>query len=593
MLSTSRAFFNGLPPELKLIVWDNLDKGRDKNALALTNRTNHALLDHHLYRWVLQNNSTDGIFTKPPILAWMAGRGAVRAMKKLIKAGADPFDPIVLPLCIACRNGRKAMVRLLLEVYKVDPNISNAAAFGGGDSPLYAAVDRDDCGIATLLLTAGADPNAKPALLGRHSMLTYAIAAGHFKSAALLIEAGAAVTYKTDTKRTPLWFAVEKGDVGLVQKILDSLRTIPGADINAGAPLVAACRLGRTELARLLLANGASINTVDTTPNCWNSLEASILLDRVEILNVLFEHGVSSATLDSVVDNGVVLEAVARCYINTIEVLIMNGVPVNRAVPFGYKPGLHQPWALECAATQNNTKMAELLLEAGASETLSPRDKSIILRKAFQPGHEEMLLLLIWSGACEHTPTDKLWSVRPPLHYAISLGMLDVVSLMLEKGADPNYRGSNGETALTAAVMVGRPKMVVTLLGDGTDPETWTRPSDDLAGESSQTPRHMRYIDEPDAQGCTPLYLATCGGREDIVRILLARGSRATHTQNHAGWSPVGLATLYKDWGGGPEESRPFMNILGLLNNPASARIHRELLEDRIDYNPVFGPRSI
>ncbi|OJI99722.1 hypothetical protein ASPVEDRAFT_81317 [Aspergillus versicolor CBS 583.65] len=588
MESPSRAFFNSLPPELKLIIWDNLDKGRDKSALALTSRTNHALLDHHLYRWILQNTSTDGIFTKPPILGWMAGRGAVRAMKKLIAAGADPLDPIVLPLCIACRNGRKAMVRLLLEEYKVDPNIANAAAFGGGDSPLYAAIDRDDCGIATLLLTAGADPNARPALIGRHSMLTYAITAGHIKTAALLIEAGASVTYETDNNRTPLWFAIQKGDVELVRKILDALRTIPGADINVGAPLVAACKLGRTELARLLLENGALIDTVEPILHGWDSLVASLLLNRVEILRVLFEHGVSPATLDSAVNNGVVLAAITHGLRDAIEVLITNNVPVHRAVPFGHKSRPRKPWALECAATHNNKEMAELLLRAGVSDTMSARDKSTLLWNVFRPGYEEMLVLLIGSGACEHTPRYRAWSANPPLHHAITLNMPSLVSLMLQKGADPNSRDPNGDTALTAAVKLGSPRMVVILLGDDTDPETWTRPSDVLAGESSQTSRYMQYIDNPDAQGCTPLYLATCGEREDIVRILLARGSRAFHTQNHAGWSPVGLATFYKDWGDGPEENRPFRNIFRLLNNAASARIDRELLED----NSVFGPRS-
>jgi ankyrin repeat protein len=351
--------------------------------------------------------------------------------------------------------------------------------------------------------------------------------------------------------------------------------------------------LGRTELVRLLLENGALIDTVEPILHGWNSLVASLVLDRVEILRVLFEHGVSPATVVSAVNNGVVLAAVAHGLRDAIEVLITNNVPVHRAVPFGHKSRPRKPWALECAATRNNTEMADLVLRAGASDTMSARDKSRLLWKVFRPGYEEMLLLLIGSGACEHTPRYRALSANPPLHHAITLDMPSLVSLMLQKGADPNYRGPNGDTALTAAVKLGSPRMVVILLGDGTDPETWMRPSDVLAGESSQTSRHMSYIDKPDAQGCTPLYLATCGGREDIVRILLARGSRAFHTQNHAGWSPVGLATLYKDWGDGPEESRLFMNILRLLNNPASARIDREFLEDRIEYNPVFGPRSI
>lgn len=587
--------FDDLPPELKLTIWDYLDRARDKSALVLTTRTHHALLDHRLYRWAVDNLSIDSSSLKPPILAQIAGRGTVGAMKKLITAGVNPFDPRILPLCIACRNGREAMVRLLLEEYNVDPNVWDADAFGyGGTSPLYDAVNRDDCGIASFLLAAGADPNFKPNSPCEYDILSHAIMSGHFKSAALLIDAGASVTRETYDNRAPLWFAVEKAHRGLVHKILDLMDTIPGADVNVGAPLVTACRRGVTGLVRKLLKHGADIEAVEPGREGWNALEVAVSHGRAEVLSVLFEHGVSTATAVSMVDSGAIHMAVSCDHRDVISVLMANGVPVNRPRPHGHPRGPHTMSPLECAVIYQYQGLAESLIQSGAAAYLSPREKPRILWRAFRPDNEDMLLLLIGSGTCEHTPTDKPWSIKPALHYAISLGMPDLVSLMLKNGADPNYRGADGNTALTAAVMAGDRRIVLALLGNGTDPETWTRPSnsDVLAGESPQAKSHMQLIDEVDTQGCTPLYLATSGGREDIVRILLARGSTAIHTHNNAGWSLIGLATLHKDHVT-VKKTRPFIDILRLLNNPASAKIDRELVEGIGDNHRISGPRAL
>ncbi|BCS21920.1 ankyrin repeat domain-containing protein [Aspergillus puulaauensis] len=576
--SEKKACFDDLPPEVKLMIWGELDKTYDKHALALTSKSHSQLFEQPFYRWAVKSLSASRLLDSTPLLASIAAGGSVSAMKKLVAAGADLSHRGGSLLCTASRKGRVAMVRLLLEEYHVDPNTHGTDVLGLANTPLSAAASQDDCGIVTLLLAAGADPNLQPYWLDDFTVLIDTILDENFRVAALLIDAGASVTAETDDGWPPLLWALEQRNVGFVRKVLAAIRETPGADINVGAPLVLTCRLDDVELLRVLLDHGADIEMREREPERYNVLEFAIARGRVDVVKVLFEYGVSNATIGTAVDNGAVVAAIGAGHTKMVQLLATKGVPVNNtpqtyvAVPVGLR-GMSP---LECAVARWNKEMVKILVQAGAVARLTPRERSNLLWRAFLRDGEGMLLLLIGMGVCEHTPDEPSWSVKPPLHHAVSMGMVNLVSLMVEKGADPKLRDATGDTALTAAVKGRNHRMVLALLGDGTNPETWTRPSEVLAGESSK--RHMHCIDETDNSGQTPLYLATSCGMEDIVRILLARGSRAIHTAGRVGMTPIEFATRYKDSPVSTWYKGQLTNIWSLLNNPASARIDRELV---------------
>lgn len=575
--SEKKACFDDLPPEIKFMIWEKLDKTYDKHALALTRKTHHKLFEQPFYRWAVENLSGSGLLNGVPILASIAAGGSVSAMKKLVAAGADLSHRGSL-LCTASQNEHVVMVRLLLEEHQLDPNTCDTDVDGLAYTPLSAAAMRNNCGIVTLLIAAGADPNLKPRPPDVYDVLSDTIINGNLRAAALLIDAGASVIAETQDKLTPLFCALEQGNVEFVRKVLLAIRETPGADINAGAPLVVACRWAQAELVRVLLDHGAAIEARGPASEGPNALEVSIAHGFVDVVKVLFEYGVSPAAIDAAVDNGAVLAAIGFGFTSMVQLLATNGVPVNNT-PLLHKvpPSVSGMPPLEYAVAYQNKEMVKVLVQAGAVARLTVDERSRILWTAFRHGGEDMLLLLIEMGVCEHTPADTRWSTNPPLRHAVSRGMVNLVSLMVEKGADPNLRNSKGDTVLTATVKAGNHRMVLALLGDGTNPETWTRPSEVLAGESSKG--HMHCIDEMDNFGQTPLYLATTHGMEDIVRILLARGSRAIHTAGHVGMTPIEFATRYKNSAVSTWYKGQLTNIWSLLNNPASARIDRELVD--------------
>jgi ankyrin repeat protein len=106
-------------------------------------------------------------------IVWAAAEGNVEAVEELIKAGANfkvRLNSGFTPYLIAVREGQLRMVRALLKA-GVDVNetiqVPSGGRYGGGskaaragESALHIAVGNAHYELASLLLDAGADPNA-------------------------------------------------------------------------------------------------------------------------------------------------------------------------------------------------------------------------------------------------------------------------------------------------------------------------------------------------------------------------------------------------------------------------------------------------
>jgi ankyrin repeat protein len=94
--------------------------------------------------------------------------------------------------------------------------------------------------------------------------------------------------------------------------------------------------------------------------------------------------------------------------------------------------------------------------------------------------------------------TDK--DKRTPLHWASSMGLIEVVRSLCDKGADTEIRDEGGWTALMIASSAGRALVVEELLYRGADP-------------AAANPR-----------GQTSLHYAASKGHTDVARALLVNG---------------------------------------------------------------------
>jgi ankyrin repeat protein len=437
--------------------------------------------------------------------AWGFGLGvlALAGAISLNAAGADVAD--------AAKARDAVAVKALLK-NGADVN----AAQGDGMTALHWAATNGDAALTQMLLSAGANIRATTRL-GGITALHMASQAGHAAVVAALVAAGADTNGATTTGATPLMLAARSGSAETVTRLVET-----GADINAKekgfgqTALMVASGLDRADVVRLLMARGAD----------WK--EASSVAD----LKSLTSTGDDGTGRPQQQAPGGGVAGVTR------------GYRYNELI--GTQGGLT---ALHFAARQGSASAARALVEGGATvNVLSPGDQASPLLTALINGHFDLAAYFVERGADPNLVSDAgvspLYAVlnvqwapiaaypQPRAYLQQSRGYLDVLKLLLDKGADPNarvrrkvwYSGYNfdqsgvdeaGATPFWRAAYAADVAAMKLLVSYGADPSIATmklfsrRGPEDPAGGADKTGLPPIPVGGPNA---TPLHAAAGPG---------------------------------------------------------------------------------
>ncbi|TPR07789.1 uracil-xanthine permease family protein [Aspergillus niger] len=427
-------------------------------------------------------------------------------------------------------------------------------------------------------------------------VLQSAIIGGHTAIVHELLSRGADPNLESSFS-TPLRAAVEAGNFILAQVLINA-----GARVDAHRSLRSALSQRRKDLVDLLLQNGAdthrSLRDAVHNADLW---AFQLLMDRgadmhrqepddetsllgaaawggsVSIVTHLLDNGLHDQLNPGPEDTAPLLDAVAATRPLIVELLIQRGADVNtcpqvaderrltgsRTSPDGLRwwpPDLICETALTLAVKANDREIVELLMRHGAMVTPSSPD-----------------------------------TVGTPLLYAVRDQNSDLINALLDRGADPNQRGTIVEEGkrwfpLLIAVENGNPEIIDLLLKAGSklddqDSEGFSalhvaaacRTSDGLksllhkhganmntrllngslpihSAASRGTPENLGILLDAGADinalndnGRTPLHCAADNGNWEMIEALLERGALANvKSQDDGAITPVDMAYLAK-----------------------------------------------
>ena len=349
------------------------------------------------------------------------------------------------PIADAASRGDITSVRTLL---KQAADVS--AAQGDGMTALHWAAQRNDAELASVLLTAGANLRATTRL-GAYTPLHLASQAGASAVIKALVAAGADVNARTTTGATPLMFAAASGAADAVNVLLElSADANATESANGQTALMFAAALDRADAARALVQHGANPRLASKT------VDISNVTAPEEVLQQQIRDAEKAKSAAATAAPGGAAAPAPRPSRSADAPAAVAGV--NRPYTFseliGKQGGLT---ALHFAARQGAMRTVETLVDLGADvNAVSPADNTSPLLIATINGQFDIAKYLLEHGAQPNLASDagmtplfatlnvewapKMFYPQPRAYLQQQASYLDLMTALLDRGADPNAR---------------------------------------------------------------------------------------------------------------------------------------------------------
>jgi uncharacterized protein len=315
------------------------------------------------------------------------------------------------------------------------------------------------------------------------------------------------VRFPIGTHSTALTVAAAIGDPDLLSSLLATCGNPNQRDSNGKTALMIAARLGHIRVVRLLLRDHRTkVNLA--TPDDENALCHAAAQGQLEICSLLL--GFGGAQLEKRMTPDMIthplLLAASNGHHAICKLIINQGVDINLHDNLGGT-------ALRYAVRNGHIECCKQLLDAGADINHVDIAGLSILCCAIAVGNLDVFELLIERGALlTGKNTD-----ATPLITAVQRANANIVQRLIELKVDLNENRS-GETALSAACFCGSIEVVTALLEAGANPNI------------------------PDLRGFNSLVYAAVSGSIELLTLILKYGAKV-RSKGHFGYLALREAT--------------------------------------------------
>ncbi len=449
-----------------------------------------------------------------------ATRGDYQMMHTLISEGADvniTNNQGETALFMAVQYGHFSAVRVLLNA-AAKVNIKNtvrANEQNSGFTPLMYAVTHglttesvDWPGMVRLLLNGGADPN----ITNTHaeSALVFAQNLKDDSIVSILLQAGAKDTqaFAGLGVDDALIKAARMGHLYKAEVVLDSGANANYVNRDGVTPLLAAAYEGHFDLVKLLIKKKAEVNYVPLGLRQYAMSKSHAPLSIRDLM-------AAASRGDTAL-----IAAVRRGHYDIAEFLLSKDAQVDL-------PNRHGELSIFVAAGNGDTKLLQLLLDYEADPNATESDnrsnqlslakgtmgRDSVLMRAVQRGHQEVAHMLVEVGADVNY---RGFMGKTALYDAVINGRLNIVNYLIDNGADVNIGSYAGITPLMEAAKMGNVQLVSKLIETGGNVNAIERPE-------------LGFTNQGDgSSGMTALMFASRGGHLDVVTALLSARAQAT-----------------------------------------------------------------
>ncbi|GJC81096.1 ankyrin-1 [Colletotrichum liriopes] len=349
--------------------------------------------------------------------------GASEVLKLLLNHGAAIDIPSNgwLPLEVASAWGNFAATEVLVQ-HKNSKHHSTPVL---GRDPLYLAVSRGFIKTAKVLLCHDADPNAYGP--SDETVLMAAIRSDRIDLCRLLLEHGAEPDSTPERAESPLIKAVRFKNLDMVKLLVEKgadieKREVPGAGWNR-TPLHLGVFVESAEIVEYFLSMNADPHVSDE--DGWSTLWAAARYGCEEIVRMLIEANADINQSCTESKTTPLHEAVE--YPRVVKILLEHGANMNNQAAGGETP-------LSCAIAENHLETVKIML----ADSRNRADLS-------------------------------LNEVHKALAYAVSLNYVEMVSEVLEAGADVNFADEDSLPLICLAMALENQTMLRAILEHNPD----------------------------------------------------------------------------------------------------------------------------
>lgn len=438
------------------------------------------------------------------------------------------------------------------------------------DGPLMQAVKSGDAPTVARLLRHRADATA--ASPDGTTALEWAVHRNDLAIAKLLIQAGAKADVTNSYGASPLSEAAANGNAAIISVLLQAGANPNAASAEGEPVLLSAARAGNADAVEVLLQHGANVNAKDG----WKGQTAlmwAAALDNAAVVKVLIQHGAevnarstewppekprpANGNIVSKRPRGgltALLYASREGALDSVRELAAGHADLNMTEPDGTN-------ALLMAIINAHYDVAAFLVNAGADPNIADKygrtalyasvDMNTLDTSGTRPPPTatdhlrpvDMISMLLAHGA---NPNARLKDATPgraisddpdpilrggstPFLRAAKTGDLPVMRLLLKAGADPSLGSQFGATPLMAAAGVGLE------YGGNFPPEARSLEAVKLCLQLGAD------VNAVDKDGLTALHGAAARGADQIVQFLVEKGARMD-VKDKKGRTPLDVA---------------------------------------------------